>query len=473
MKWTLLAIMLSMLTSVGAQPPLEAKMYQGLLYRQYVPSELRDGQKVPLILFLHGAGERGDDNQAQLIYGVNPIIDYSLRTRQPVILIAPQCPEEIWWAARDGGVGRPLHLALELVEQSLNTLPIDKDRVYITGLSMGGYGTWSAITAQPKLFAAAIPICGGGRPQEAPKIAEVPLWVFHGAADSVVPVVRSQEMVTALLAAGGWPRYTEYPGVDHDSWTQTYNNDEVLEWFLAQRLSQREHWQSLFNGQDLDDWIPKFTGYDLGENVMNTFRAEDGLLKVSYDQYETFGGRFGYLFYREPFSHYLLRVDYRFVGQQVEGGANWALRNNGVMIHSQSPETMGKDQKFPVSIEVQMLGGDGTHPRPTGNVCTPGTHVMMNGQLVTQHCTDSSSATYPGDQWVHLEVEVHGHGKIRHVVNGRVVMEYEQPQYDPSDSDAQALIKGDDLNMSSGWIALQAESHPTEFRCVELLPLEK
>ncbi|MBN1358985.1 MAG: DUF1080 domain-containing protein [Sedimentisphaerales bacterium] len=232
-------------------------------------------------------------------------------------------------------------------------------------------------------------------------------------------------------------------------------------------------WISLFNGKNLKGWHPKITGYDLDENFGNTFRVEDGILKVRYDQYERFDGRFGHLFYETPYSHYRVRVEYRFVGEQTRGGPGWALRNSGIMLHCQPPQTMRKDQDFPVSIEAQILGGSGTGERPTANVCTPGTHIVMANQLVTQHCTNSKSQTYHGDQWVTMEVEVHGNGKIKHLVNGQTVLEYERPQLDENDADAKKLIKDGNTMLSAGYVALQAESHPIEFRKVELMPLEE
>ncbi len=219
--------------------------------------------------------------------------------------------------------------------------------------------------------------------------------------------------------------------------------------------------------------MPKIRGYKLGDNHGNTFRVEDGLLKVAYDQYEKFDDRFGHLFYKKPFSHYRLRVEYRFVGSQIAGGAGWALRNSGIMIHGQAPETMALDQDFPVSIEVQLLGGTGTGMRPTANLCTPGTNVVMNGKLWTPHCTNSSSKTYHGEQWVTVELEVHGDKQIRHMIDGKVVLAYRQPQYDPNDAAAKKLIKDDQLLLTGGTISLQSESHPVEFRKVELLPLDE
>lgn len=235
---------------------------------------------------------------------------------------------------------------------------------------------------------------------------------------------------------------------------------------------QKNSWISLFNGKNLDGWKVKIAGGELNDNVGNTFRVENGILKVSYDQYKTFDGKFGHLFYKDKFSHYRLRVEYRFVGAQCPEGPNWALRNSGVMLHCQSPESMTKEQSFPVSIEAQFLGGNGKDERSTGNLCSPGTHVVIDGQLITQHCVNSRSKTYHGDQWVTMEVEVHGDSTIKHIVNGEVVLEYEQPQLDASDPDAQKLIINGEKRLHEGYIALQAESHPIEFRKVELLVLK-
>jgi hypothetical protein len=231
-------------------------------------------------------------------------------------------------------------------------------------------------------------------------------------------------------------------------------------------------WIPMFNGENLDGWTPKITGYALGENFGNTFRVENGVIKVAYDQYDAFGNRFGHLFYKTPYSHYKMRLEYRFTGTQAPGGPGWAFRNSGIMIHGQYPATMRKDQDFPVSIEVQLLGGDGVNKRPTMNLCTPGTHVVMNGKLEKTHCINSASDTFHGDQWVSAELEVRGGGVIRHFVNGQLVLEYEQPQLDDADADAKKLIKDGSPLLTGGYISLQAESHPCEFRRVEILPLE-
>src|SRR3954469_21874746 len=177
-------------------------------------------------------------------------------------------------------------------------------------------------------------------------------------------------------------------------------------------------WISLFNGKDLEGWTPKITGYPAGENYGDTFRVEDGVLKVSYAKYPKFDGKFGHLFSNRKFSRYRLRVEYRFVGEQCPGGPSWALRNSGVMIHCQPVETMRLDQEFPVSIEVQFLGGDSKNERATANACTPGTNVVVDGRLVKTHTINSRAKTYHGDRWVTVEVEVHGGDLIKHVVDG-------------------------------------------------------
>ncbi len=237
----------------------------------------------------------------------------------------------------------------------------------------------------------------------------------------------------------------------------------------GESTTKQEEWIQLFNGKNLDGWKVKLTGHDLGDNFGDTFRVEDGILKVAYDQYDRFDGKFGHLFYDQPFSSYVLRVQYRFVGKQVPGGPGWALRNSGIMIHGQSPQGMTKDQDFPVSVEVQLLGGSGSGKRPTANVCTPGTHIVMDGKLITRHCNSSKSKTYHGDQWVTAEVEVHGNRLIRHLIDGETVMEYSRPQLDEKDADARKLIPADGNKMlSAGTISLQSESHPVEFRKVEL-----
>lgn len=237
-------------------------------------------------------------------------------------------------------------------------------------------------------------------------------------------------------------------------------------------LPPAQDWQPLFNGRDLTGWTPKFAKHDLGVNLHDTFRVEDGLLKVAYDKWTDFDGEFGHLFHDVPYTHYHIAAEYRFVGGQLPSagrGLAWAIRNNGLMLHSQDPKTMLRDQDFPISIEVQLLGGLGQGRRPTANLCTPGTHVVMDGQLRTAHCTNSSSETFHGDEWVRVEVLVLGDELIRHIVNGETVLEYTKPQIGGGNaSPTDPAVKVDGTPLTGGYIAIQAETAPTEFRKIEI-----
>lgn len=247
----------------------------------------------------------------------------------------------------------------------------------------------------------------------------------------------------------------------------------ALTFLFVNQSSAQKGWIDLFNGKDLKDWNIKISKHNYNENYANTFRAEDGLMKVGYDGYGDFDQQYGHIFYKKPFSYYLLKVTYRFVGEQAKGGEGWAYRNSGVMLHGQAPETMLKDQDFPISVEGQLLGGDGTHDRHTSNVCTPGTQIVYGGKLFTPHCLDSKSKTYAGDQWVTAEFLVLGDSVIKHIIDKEVVLEYTKPQigggnvsnYDPK-------IKVDGKVLTSGYISLQSESHPIEFKKVRLYNLE-
>jgi hypothetical protein len=242
----------------------------------------------------------------------------------------------------------------------------------------------------------------------------------------------------------------------------------------AESAAGEAGWESIFNGKNLDGWTPKIRYHELGENWNDTFRVEDGVMKVSYDQYGgVFKETFGHIFYKTPYSHYKFRMEYRFTGDQIDDGPGWAFRNSGIMLHGQDPATMDKDQDFPVSIEVQLLGGDGEKKRSTANLCTPGTNVVLNDKLFKPHCIVSRSKTYHGDQWVKVEVEVQGNEFIQHFVNGEAVFEYEKPQLDPRDESAKKVIKDGELMLSGGTISLQSESHPVEFRNIEILDLSK
>ncbi len=236
--------------------------------------------------------------------------------------------------------------------------------------------------------------------------------------------------------------------------------------------AQKGGWIKLFNGKDLKDWNVKITGHNLDDNNGNTFRVQNGNLAVSYENYDAFNDQYGHIFHKKKFSAYLLVMEYRFVGDQVKGGPGWALRNSGAMIHSQSAKSMGKDQDFPISIEVQLLGGTGSGRRTTANLCTPGTNVVMNDKLITAHCVDSKSETYHGERWVRAEVLVLGDSIIKHIVEKDTVLVYEKPQIGGGNvSHADPALQQNGKLLSEGYIALQSESHPIEYRKVDLFDL--
>lgn len=233
-------------------------------------------------------------------------------------------------------------------------------------------------------------------------------------------------------------------------------------------------WTQLFNGKNLDGWQPKIRGYDYKDNFANTFRVKDGKLTVGYEGYGQFNERFGHLFYKTPYSYYLFAVEYRFVGEQCPGGPGWAYRNSGVMIHCQDPATIRKNQDFPISIEVQLLGGDSKGERSTGNLCTPGTNVEIKGELFTPHCLGSSSKTFRNDEWVRAEILVLGDEEIKHIINGDTVLVYQKPQIGGGNvNDYDPAVKQDGKPLTGGYISLQSESHPVEFRKVEIKDLSK
>lgn len=240
----------------------------------------------------------------------------------------------------------------------------------------------------------------------------------------------------------------------------------------ARKKIPADGWIKLFNGNDLNNWTIKIKDHPLNENFGNTFRVEDGVMKVSYDQYNDFKEQYGHIFYKKKFSSYLLVVEYRFTGQQIKGGPGWALRNSGMMLHGQSPESMAIDQDFPISLEAQLLGGNGKDDRTTGNLCTPGTNVVLKGKLFTPHCVNSSSKTYHGDQWVRAEALVLKDSLIQHIVEGDTVLTYTQPQYDGNDRWVKKAGLQGGVTISEGTISLQSESHPVEFRKVILFDLQ-
>lgn len=244
---------------------------------------------------------------------------------------------------------------------------------------------------------------------------------------------------------------------------------------FSQHGRDDQKWIELFNGRHIRNWIVKVNHHDVGVNFGNTFRVEDGMIKVRYDQYGAYNDQFAHLYFKRPFSHYHLLVEYRFAGQFKQDAPPYTIRNSGVMLHSQDPRTMLKDQDWPISIEMQFLGGLGDgNPRPTGNLCTPGTEVEYEGKLNTNHCIDSKSKTYEGDQWVTAEAIVLGDSIIMHIINGDTVLTYSKPRigggvvtnYDPA-------IKVDGTPLKKGFIALQSEGQEIDFRRVAIRILKR
>jgi hypothetical protein len=237
-----------------------------------------------------------------------------------------------------------------------------------------------------------------------------------------------------------------------------------------QKSARESEWTELFNGKDLDGWVVKIHHHDVGVNFGNTFRAEEGIIKVRYDQYGDFNDQFAHLYYKTPFSRFHLKLEYRFTGQLQKGAPEYTLLNSGVMFHSQDARTMPKEQNWPISVEMQFLAGLGDgEPRPTGNMCSPGTEIMYQGKLYPGHCLSSSSETYDRDAWVHAELVVWGDSLITHIIEGDTVLQYSKPTM------GGGVVNGYDSTLwkpgkplTSGYIALQSEGQPIDFRNIQL-----
>ncbi len=249
----------------------------------------------------------------------------------------------------------------------------------------------------------------------------------------------------------------------------------VISCSAQKKADADDGWVPLFNGKNLDGWTTKIHHYETGNNYGDTFRVEDHIIKVRYDKYEgNFNDRFGHLYFDTPYSSYHLSMEYRFVGELHPGAPPYTLKNSGVMFHSQDPRTMLKEQNWPISVEMQFLAGitEGEE-RPTGNMCSPGTEIVYDGELYPSHCLSSSSETYFGDQWVKAELIVRGDSLVTHIINGKKVLEYTKPQigggvvegFDPK-------IKKDGKILKEGFIALQSEGQPIDFRDVKIKMLK-
>ena len=251
----------------------------------------------------------------------------------------------------------------------------------------------------------------------------------------------------------------------------------------SNKIESSEEWQSLFNGKDLTGWDIKIKGFEVNDNYRNTFRVEDGMLRVVYSDYEKFDNHFGHLYTNVPYSYYKLRLQYRFTGDQLPDAPSWADRNSGVMLHAQSAQSMGLLQDFPVSLEFQFLCGNGKDTVPTGNVCTPGTVIDYNGQRYTGHIQQSNSKTYLKDEWITAEAEVYGDSLVRHIINDDTVLTYTNAMIEEgfvnselnwtsgNVPDSMHWINRANTPLREGHIALQAESQPIDFRRIEILNL--
>jgi acetyl esterase/lipase len=321
-----------------------------------------------------------------------------------------------------------------------------------------------------------------------------PTFLIHAGDDRAVPIENSLIFYQALRDRNVPATLHVYPEGGHgfglavgkgtlESWTE-----RLADWLgdLNTNDPSEEEWESLFNGKDLTGWDAHIAGHEINDNYKNTFLVEEDMLRINYTEYEQFDDKFGHIYYHQPYEYYKFRFDYRFTGEQLKGGASWNVRNSGIMFHSQSPASLGKDQHFPVSIELQLLGGLNEGVRQTANICTPGTLFEMDGKEIRKHCLRSNSKTYHGDQWVNVEAVVLGDSLLIHIVEGDTVLSYEHPKLDKY-----YIGKGDPLGwerahvanakdfiaragelLKGGYIALQAESHPIDFKNIELLNLK-
>jgi hypothetical protein len=243
---------------------------------------------------------------------------------------------------------------------------------------------------------------------------------------------------------------------------------------LKTTFKQENEWQTLFNGKDLNDWIVKIHHHEVGDNYAQTFRVKDGLVQVNYDDYENFENRYGHLFYKTPFSSFHLTWEYRFTNQWLKDAPSYTYRNSGIMFHSQSPQSILKEQDWPISVEFQLLAaaGDGK-PRPTGNMCSPGTDVRYEGKIDPRHCINSTSATFEWDQWVKAELIVLKDSLVTHLINGDTVLQYTRPQIGGGVANNYDLkVKQDGKPLTQGYIALQSEGQGIEFKEIKLKKLD-
>jgi acetyl esterase/lipase len=321
-----------------------------------------------------------------------------------------------------------------------------------------------------------------------------PAFLIHADNDLAVPVENTLAYYAGLREKGISAEVHVFPEGGH-GFALGLGHGDLNEWTnllshwlvgLQQADPDKEEWMDIFNGNDLTGWDIQIAGEERNYNYLETFKVEDGILRIDYARYQAFDEKYGHLYYHRPFSHYKIQFDYRFLGDQVDGGAVWNVRNSGVMIHSESIMEVGREQHFPVSVEIQLLGGLNQGLRTTANICTPGTYFEMSGIEIRDHCYNSSSQTYHGDRWVHVEATVFGDSLIIHEVEGDTVLVYGKPRLDkhfisPGGAynwetahveRAEEIVKRSGELLSSGHIALQAESHPIDFKNIRILNLK-
>ncbi len=238
---------------------------------------------------------------------------------------------------------------------------------------------------------------------------------------------------------------------------------------IGTKEAHAKKWVSLFNGRNLHGWVPKFAGFAAGVNFGNTFRVENGILSTRYNQYDSFRNRFGALYFDKKFTNYRLKVEYRFAEPLTPGAPAWGFQDGGIQYHCQAPTTVARDQPFPVCLEYNILGGTGKADRPSGEICCSGMYVFIDGQRNTSYCTPPTvKRTVPGEDWVTAEIEVRD-GKITHYINGEAVLSFENPHYDFTHPIGKTfIINGNDV-VRDGYISLQSNSHPMDFRKVEIM----
>ena len=459
----------------------------------YTPPGYSKRRKYPVLYLLHGIG--GDETEWQRFVAPNVMLDNLLAEKKtvPMIVVMPNGRAQ----PNDRAEGNIYQHApafarferdllddvIPAIERGFSVRP-GRDYRALAGLSMGGGQSLNFGLGHLDTFAwigAFSPAPNTKPPAEllADPAAAARLKLLYLSCGNKDGLIRISQGVHAFLKEKSVPHIWHVDAHAHDTPEWKSNLYQFAQRVFQKRSaafagaaaaapSAPEQWEPIFNGRNLDGWTVKLNHHATADNFGATFRAENGLIRVAYDQYPDFGERFGHLFYQKKLSHFRLRLEYRFFGEQIKGGPPYAKLNSGVMFHSQPPASILKDQNWPISVEAQFLAGG----RTTMNVCTPGTEIHRDGQMIKAHCTNSTSKVYPNDAWVPIELEVLGGGRVRHYVDGQLVLEYEKSMigggvangFDPA-------FKQDGTVLTEGYIGLQSESQPVEFRKVELLNL--